>query len=77
MCTADLSPITFWWDESHNKHQAKYDVPRQCRKWDPIWDWASQRNLVDTLGLAHGKDLKFGDSQVMSVANLNVAIAVD
>ncbi|KAJ4298840.1 hypothetical protein N0V90_004082 [Kalmusia sp. IMI 367209] len=48
MCHADTSTLTYDWPEDRTEEFLKenHTLPRTCRKWDKIMDWARDRELV-------------------------------
>lgn len=46
MCQANTALYTFEWDESTRKKQhLTSNARRQCIKWDPVHEWASERSV--------------------------------
>lgn len=46
MCSGDLTPVVFQWDEYRQMNFPHFDVLHSCRSWDKIIDWAEEHQLV-------------------------------
>ncbi|ETS85646.1 hypothetical protein PFICI_03671 [Pestalotiopsis fici W106-1] len=44
MCNADISPLTWMWDDERAKILAKGTIVHTCRRFDKIQEWASRYN---------------------------------
>ncbi|KAF7794186.1 hypothetical protein EIP86_005317 [Pleurotus ostreatoroseus] len=45
MCSADISPIVWQWDDNKQKSVVNLDIPHTCRKWEPIAAWGREHRL--------------------------------
>lgn len=46
MCYADLSPLQWHWNHHKQCYEPTWDVPRQCRNFDAVQEWATERNTT-------------------------------
>jgi hypothetical protein len=44
MCSADVTPYTWEWNEKLQLHANKITTPHTCRNFDKIRDWAVENN---------------------------------
>ncbi|KAF7983125.1 hypothetical protein HWV62_24087 [Athelia sp. TMB] len=47
MCSADITPTVFKWEETEHRTFPRLDVMHTCRNFDKIRDWAKERHLED------------------------------
>jgi hypothetical protein len=46
MCSADITPLPWTWDEEAGEAKEVADVQHSCRDFGKIWEWA-KNNKVD------------------------------
>ncbi|RDW76017.1 hypothetical protein BP5796_06838 [Coleophoma crateriformis] len=44
-CSADMSPMLWFWSSDHNNPILKPDTTHTCRDWDAIHEWAKEREI--------------------------------
>jgi hypothetical protein len=44
MCSADVTPYTWTWNETIQLHANRISTPHTCRNFDKIRDWAREHN---------------------------------
>ncbi|KAF7983129.1 hypothetical protein HWV62_24095 [Athelia sp. TMB] len=47
LCSADITPTVFKWEEAEHKIAPRFDVVHTCRNFDKIRDWAKERHLEE------------------------------
>jgi hypothetical protein len=57
MCSADVTPIVFQWDEKAQRSFVRTDTLHSCRKFEKIRGWAKDNQLDGELIItAHAED---------------------
>ncbi|OAG09274.1 tat pathway signal sequence [Paraphaeosphaeria sporulosa] len=46
MCHADISPVTWEWNERMGMALPSAKTMHVCRRWEPIWEWAVEHRAV-------------------------------
>ncbi|EEP82687.1 predicted protein [Uncinocarpus reesii 1704] len=44
MCSSDITPIVFQWDEEEQEAKAMANVMHQCRDFEAIWQWGKEHH---------------------------------
>jgi len=53
MCNADVTPLTWLWDEERRQTTAKATVVHSCRRFDKIQEWAERYNYPKLMDRSH------------------------
>ena len=46
MCHGDVGIMSMDWDENHHAYTAKFNIWKQCRKFDLIVDWMEEHQTT-------------------------------
>lgn len=53
MCSADITPLTWLWDEEKKQALAKATLVHTCRRFDKIQEWAEQHRYSELMDRFH------------------------
>lgn len=61
MCKADISMVTYDWLDNHRRPFPNFNVQHECRRFEAIDAWASERrlNIFDNSSLRHPEFAKY------------------
>ncbi|KAF3919606.1 hypothetical protein ABW20_dc0103818 [Dactylellina cionopaga] len=56
MCSADITPLPWRWNEERQKAVPVIEVAHKCRDFDAIHEWAMQNKVIEFDPLLHAED---------------------
>lgn len=47
MCSPDITPIVYYWDERVQQSRPIFDTPHECKNFEGIREWALEHQVLD------------------------------